>query len=129
MLCNRIIEEAFGPHAPSIYFVGDNNCVPLCGKYKRSRRIMEKQLRSNKDGSEGRDEDFNCRKTLFPVFFLQILCRRIAGCLQVISRFFADREPYLDLPSDSMPLALRFAVQKETYHGQTDRRTDGRTDG
>ena len=74
------------------------------------------QVCSNKDATKGRDEDLNAKRhlpELFAVFLLQIFCRFLAGLLQVVYRLFADREPYLDLSSDFMPLALNICGSKK----------------
>ena len=92
------------------------NLVALFIRYYHSVRKL-KQIRSNKDASEGRSEDriaetfdrFDCR-----------LC--VADFLQVISRLFAVRDPYLDFSNISMLFLLNFRCWKKK------RATDGRTD-
>ena len=58
-------------------------------------------------------------------YLLQIIICCIVGCLPIICRLFAVRDPYLNFSSDSMPFSLNFRVLKEKNVQRTNRPTDG----
>ena len=66
-----------------------------------------------------------CNSAKTASYLLQIVCRSIAGCLQVICRLFAARDPYLDFFSDSLHFPINFCGSKK---GATDGPADGWTD-
>ena len=98
------------------------------------------QVRPNKDGSEGREEDRIAERDLIAGCLLQIVFRCIASCLQVVYRSFAirDQKQY-DMVYDMIWYGMvyyisTFPVILSRFHlifgwteGWTDRLTDRRT--
>jgi len=102
---------------------------PRCSVGVGSSRISQfilKQVRPNKDTARGRDE-VKITERVYPALIagcsMQIICRCIAACLQVICRLFAVRDPYFHLSSDSISYPLNSKKKKRVTDGQTDGQT------
>ena len=80
----------------------------------------EKQVRSNNDASEGRDE-FKTAERCLPGCLLQVVCRLFA--------FLLVTGQYPTVSWLSQPFSFDFVVKKKTRDGWTHRQMDGRTDG